>query len=134
MRRVSAIILLLFIAASAFYGGFNLMQDPTGQSVGFSSYWMRFDLFNSYLIPGIILFFVIGIGSLVAAIMAFVFAKKYPLAIIVSGSAIVIWITAQLFIMQKTSFLQPLIGCIGVILFILGLLDRRIQVKALHPA
>ena len=57
----------LFQGLSGLGGGFGLMVDPTGTNMQLPLDWLRGSPFGSYLIPGLILFTVLGIFPLIVA-------------------------------------------------------------------
>ncbi|MNW45118.1 hypothetical protein D3C74_223720 [compost metagenome] len=64
--------ILIFLHAAlglgAIIGGGSLVLDPTGQMIGIPTEMMKVELFSNYLIPGIILLVVFGIGPLVVMV------------------------------------------------------------------
>lgn len=67
--RIFAIILLFILAVSAFLGSWGLIVDPSGKAIQIPIEMLNGTLFNDYLIPGIILFFAIGVLSLLTAVL-----------------------------------------------------------------
>ena len=126
--RIAAMVLLIFNGISASFGGGAIVLDPEGISLGMPVSWLEHSPFNNYLIPGIILFLIIGIGSIVTFILTYLKIKHYPIAIISSGGALVIWIITQILMIQMLHFLQFLYGGTGILLVILGTL-LRLQYK-----
>ncbi|MBA3900012.1 MAG: hypothetical protein H0X62_07350 [Bacteroidetes bacterium] len=76
--KVIIIILLLFNAASAIYGGGVLVLEPDGSLLQIPLEWLEHSHFQSYLLPGIILFSILGMGSLYAALLLFFNQKNFP--------------------------------------------------------
>lgn len=58
----------LFLSINALVGGCLLVIQPNGQLLGLQENWLNGSPFNSYLIPGIILFTLIGLQSLICFI------------------------------------------------------------------
>jgi hypothetical protein len=56
---------LAFQGVSGIAGGLGLTFDPTGESVGLPLGWLEGSPFASYLVPGIVLMTLLGIGPLV---------------------------------------------------------------------
>lgn len=63
------LFVLLFTGVGALAGGFLLIIDPTGKAMGFSLKLLHGSPFSNYLIPGLLLFTVIDLGSLAAVFM-----------------------------------------------------------------
>ena len=60
-----AISLTLFTGLNALIAGFLFIIDPSGDKLGLSVAYLQSSPFTSYLIPGLTLFTVIGIGNLI---------------------------------------------------------------------
>jgi hypothetical protein len=101
--------LLLFLGISAIYGGYNLIVDPSGGQLQLPSGWIESTPFKNYLIPGLILFTVLGVLPLVTVIALWLrpewsWTKGLEslthehwswLASVKVGVALIIWITVQ---------------------------------------
>ena len=57
-------IVLIFLALVAVGGGVLLIQDPTGAVLQMETAWLVNTPFVDYFVPGLILFFIFGVGSL----------------------------------------------------------------------
>lgn len=125
MTRILSIILLAFIGLGAVYGGVMLISDPTGWKIGMHTGMLKHSPFKDFLVPGIILFIVLGLGSLVTCAMATLHTPRYSLWIIFFGFAIAIWISVQMLMLREVYFLQVLFGAIGITLMILGIIERK---------
>lgn len=115
IARVAAYVLLFFNGTGAFYGGIHFITDPTGSSLGMDTAWLHTKLFSDYFYPGILLLIGNGIGSFVT--FWFLYKKSkygWPL-LTLQGIILLVWISAQSFILQK--FYPPMhipfivIGC-----------------------
>ena len=114
------LIVLLFTGVGALAGGWPLIMDPSGEAIGIPLKLLHGSPFSDYLIPGLLLFGVIGIGSLAAL---FVLWKKPKISWITTmgaGIALVIWILVQVAMIGYVSILQPIFFVIGVLEFVLG--------------
>lgn len=116
-----------FVALGAFFGGWNLMTDPTGSSMQMSSEWLKRSPFHNYLIPGIVLFSVNGLGSLVASILSFMRKNIAGWLGIGFGAFLFLWICVQVYYMGLTIFLQPMYGGIGLVELLLGIIILKIS-------
>jgi len=113
-------IVLLFTGVVAIAGGIPMILDQSSEVLGIQQNLLNESSFSNYLVLGLLLFGVIGIGSLVAA---FILWKKPEISWIttmLAGIALIIWITAQVSIIGYVSKLQPIIFIIGVLEFVLG--------------
>ena len=118
--RWLSVALLLLNGIAACFGGYALVHDPSGAAVQLSPDLLHNTPFATYLIPGIILLVVIGVGNIVVATLAAVNTSQYPKLIAASGCILVGWIAAQILMIRILFFLHYVIGGIGVTLIALG--------------
>ncbi len=91
-------ILQLFIGIGAIAGGLGLVIDSTGATVGLNPDWLARSLFNSYLVPGFILFIIIGIGHIFSGILTLKNYNKSGILAAFLGFFLMLWIVAQMVI------------------------------------
>jgi hypothetical protein len=96
-------IILLIVALNAFGGGYYGMAGAKGVPAE----WLEGSLFSNYVIPGIILFVVIGGSALIAAIAVFRKTKYARKAAFVCSVIILIWLAVQISIIGYVSWMQP---------------------------
>jgi len=125
--RIISIILLVFTGICACFGGIVLVMDPTGSIIQMPVELLKHSPFTNFLIPGLILLIIIGIGSIVTAVIVLLRNKYFPKFITASGSALIIWIITQIFMIQALSYLHFIYGGIGLILLILGVIQWKIE-------
>jgi len=113
-------VVLLFTGVTAMAGGISLMLDRYGDVIGIPLNLLYGSSFSNYLIPGLLLFGVIGIGSLAAALILWKKAEISWVTTMLAGVALVIWIIVQVSIIGYVSKLQPIMFIIGVLEFVLG--------------
>lgn len=118
--RSIAIILLLFNATGALFGGWSLMMDPTGQDLHLPQDLLAHAPFKDFFIPGVVLFSLIGVFSLVAMIWTIMHWKHYSWLIISEGVLVTGWIMVQMIMIREISYLQFIFGGIGIIFFLAG--------------
>jgi hypothetical protein len=109
-----AVGLLIWLGIGALAGGLSLVAAPDGGVMGFETSILEGSPFSDFLIPGLILGGVFGVGSLVVAAMGI---RHHPLAPFVAfgiGCAQMIWIVIQLLIIETVSFLHPLMFLTGL--------------------
>ncbi len=111
-----AAALALFTAAGAIPVGIQLITDTTGASIGFPAGWIESTPFGSYLIPGVYLLLMNGVGMLIVAALIVVRHWTAPWLTGILGSGLVIWILVQLVVMPEFSFLQAIFGIVGLLL------------------
>jgi hypothetical protein len=107
------VILQFFIGAGAVTGGIGLVTATSGQNLGLAAEWLEGSPFESYLIPGLVLLFVIGVGNIFAGVLTF---KRKPLAgetAMILGTFLMFWIAVQVTIIPF-HWLQPLYFFLGL--------------------
>ncbi len=115
-----AVALELFTALGALPVGVMLITDPTGAGIGFPPGWIEATPFGSYLVPGLYLFLVNGVGMLAVAALTVLRHRFAPWLTAVLGTGLAIWIGVQLVVMPEVSILQAIYGAIGVLLLAIG--------------
>ncbi len=102
----------LFVGIGALAGGFAAITDPF-QPLGVPAEYLKNSPFDNFLIPGIILFTVIGLGNIFSALM-FRFRLRYQGYISsVFSWALVIWIIVQCIMLGSVTLLHVLYFAIG---------------------
>jgi hypothetical protein len=114
-----------FIGVGAVAGGFGLILDPSGASLGLSLEWLNSSPFSDYLVPGIVLFAVNGIGSLAGSLASFMRYRRAGEVAVALGAFLILWIVAQVWWIGLSHWLQPLYFGFGVVELALGLRLRR---------
>jgi hypothetical protein len=112
--------LLLFVGIAAVAGGLGVILDPSGESLGVSVDLLIGSPFKNFLIPGIVLFTVVGLTSLLVSFLTF---KQHLLsggATIVQGFIMIIWIVLQIYWIGWLTPLQLTFLLIGFAEIILG--------------
>lgn len=115
-----AVILLLLNGIGALYGGWQLATDPTGGSLQMPLSYLEHSPFATYLLPGIILFFANGIGSLVVLGLMLARSPYYPLGVLAEGFILGGWISIQMLMLQTANPLQLTFTTVAVLLITCG--------------
>lgn len=120
---IAAVVLEVLLAVGALAGGLALMLGPRGEIIPLPLSALRGSAFDTYLVPGLILFALLGLGPLVAALMAWVRHPLAPVATVVVGVALLIWIMVEVTIVGYTNDppLQPIYFLLGVAITLVGL-------------
>lgn len=119
--RYIAMLLLLFNAVSALFGGYMLIDDPTGGTLQMPVDMMKGGPFNNYLIPGITLFSILGVGSLLVLFMLIFNVRYHARAVFLEGLATITWIITQMIIVQDIVLLQIVYLSVGAVLVLCSL-------------
>jgi hypothetical protein len=111
--RIVLFISHMFVGLGGVAGGLGAILNPQAP-MGASVEMLENSPFTDFLIPGLLLFVVIGLGNLVAGAM---FLLKLRIQGYLSGciaGALVAWIVIQCLMLQAVVFLHVLFLCIGV--------------------
>lgn len=137
MRNI-LIFLLSFLGLGAVGGGGVLIISPSGEMIGMPLSMLKNSPFNSFLIPGIILFLVLGI---VPFLVAFGLLKKpesrlaerlnlfkdmhwaWSYSIYITF-ALIIWLQTEMFFIQGVSWLHNFYLLIALIIIFLALMPQ----------
>jgi hypothetical protein len=107
---------LLFLGIGALAGGIALVMQPDGSIMHFEASILAGSPFTDFLVPGLILGGLFGVGSLVTAAMGL---RRHPLAPFLAfaiGCGQMIWIVIELAIIKEFSFLHPLMFVTGLVI------------------
>lgn len=135
----------LFLGVSAMAGGGMLFIRPDGSLLGMSPEWLDASPFDSYLIPGLLLFTGVGLLPMVTCVGLLTkpgwqwantlniysnmhWAWAYSLY---AGVAVIAWITVQL-IMTHYFWLQPVMIFTGLLIIVFTLTPavmRRFEIS-----
>jgi hypothetical protein len=118
--RIVLFISHMFVGLGAVAGGFGAILNPTSP-LGAPIEMLKNSPFTDFLIPGLFLCIVIGLGNLAAGGL---FLLKLRIQGYLSGftaAALVAWILVQCLMIQTVVFLHVLFFCIGVLQGMLSL-------------
>ena len=76
--------------------------------------------FPNFFIPGIILFVMNGLSSLVIGILVIRRHAKYPWLVMYQGLVLTIWIIVEMLMVRPFHILMVIYGSLGLILIMLG--------------
>jgi hypothetical protein len=122
--------LQVFIGVGGIAGGLGLVTEPNGSNLGFQVELLNKSPFSDYLIPGIFLLTVNGIGSLAGGVLSFLRNHFAGMCAAVLGFILMIWIVAQVWWIGLVIWLQPLFFGFGLAELVLGLLLWRTERRA----
>lgn len=120
-NRLIQLMLHYFIGVGGMAGGFGAISNPMSP-MGMSTDYLKFSPFSSYLIPGLLLFFVIGVGHLFAAVILQKKLSIAPYSSGIAGGALVIWIVVQCIMLQAVAVLHAIFFVLGSIEGLLALI------------
>jgi len=118
----TAIALEIFLGIGAAGGGLALMAGPYGEILPIPVSALSGSPFANYFVPGAILFTILGIGPLGAAVLAW---RRHPVAPLLTcgvGGALLIWLVVQIVIVGYSNDppLQASYLGLGVVISLVG--------------
>lgn len=120
--------LQIFIGAGAIAGGLQLIIVPDGSGMGMNTEILSKSPFNNFLVPGITLFTVIGLGNLLSAWFSLKGKKNAGIFGSIMGATLISWMLIQIILIGWGIWLQPFYLAMGTIEFFLGfILFRRMK-------
>jgi len=109
-------ISLIVLGIGATAGGVSLVVAPDGSVMHMPLSLLNGSPFADYLVPGLILLSLFGIGSLVGAALVLLRLWFAPLVAFVIGAGQMIWIIVQLSIIKELSWLHPTMFLVGLVI------------------
>jgi hypothetical protein len=120
-----AIIVEVPTALFAIPVGISFLTDPTGAGVGIPPGWIEETILRSYLVPGLYLLLVNGLGMLALAGLSVAGHRLAPWLTGALGVGMIIWISVQIAVMPETMFLTWVFLGIGFVLGFVALFWLR---------
>jgi hypothetical protein len=111
-------ILHFFVGVGALFGGGAALLNPVNP-LGFPIEILSGSPFSNFFVPGLILFTVIGLGSIFAGVTALRRSKLQGYYSSVASWALIIWIVVQCLMINTVVFAHIfyfLIGLVGAVL------------------
>lgn len=121
--RILIGILLSAICINAFGGGYYGMSG----AADIPKEWLKGSAFNSYFVPSLFLFVVIGESCLLGAIMAFRNSRYTRTISFFCSIVLLIWILIQIQIIGSVSWLQQAVVVVALIVFGLAYFLKPVQ-------
>ena len=118
----AAVVLEIILSIGALGGGLVLMIAPRGEIMPLPLSALSGSPFDTYLVPGMILFGVLGLGPLVAARLAWLGHPLAPTAAFVVGAALLIWVAVEATIIGYSSEppLQAVYAVLGLVIVLVA--------------
>jgi hypothetical protein len=113
--------LLAFAAINAFGGGYYGMSGAEGVSLEL----LQGSPFDSYFIPGLVLFVIVGGSFLIACVAVFARLRFARFACISTVVVVYGWLAVQIAIIGYISWMQPVTAIVVFVIFLLTLLLYR---------
>lgn len=118
LSRVVVVVLELFTAVGAYYGGFHLVAD------GFDmpSAWLDSTPFDTWTGPGVMLLLVVALPMTVAAVLEITGAHRAFAASVTAGVLLAGWVLVQMAVIGYQMFLQPTMLVVGLLVVLMAYL------------
>ena len=119
----AAMVLEILLSIGALGGGLVLMIAPRGEIMPLPLSALVGSPFDTYLVPGLILFGVLGLGPLVAARLAWLRHPFAPIAAFVVGAGLLTWVAVEVAIIGYSNEppLQAIYGIVGIAIVLVAL-------------
>lgn len=120
MARAALLFVQGFLAVSALICGVLFLLAPDGRLIGMPLDVLRYGPFSDFFWPGVILFCGLGIGHAAGFALTLRRASRYRKAGMLLGLVTLGWIGGQLLMVRPFSFLQGVIGGLGLLELLLA--------------
>jgi len=114
--RWASIVLLAVLGLGALAGGVSLVARPDGSVMGFDTGILAGSPFADFLVPGLVLGGLFGVGSFVVAWLIWRRTEIAPFLAFVIGFGQMLWIAIELAIIHELSWLHPAMFTIGLLI------------------
>lgn len=115
------VLLLAILGLLALFGGWQLVTAPDGSKMQMPLEWLRYSPFADYFWPGLMLFAVFGIGSLIGVALAVARVAVGPYWAFAIGVGQMIWIVTELVMSRLLHpVLHPTLFATGALIAILA--------------
>jgi hypothetical protein len=125
-----------FLAFWGFLGGWSFIDDPTGAGLQAKLSWLERTPVDDFLLPGLFLFGVYGVGGLLLIVGLLGRGSPGPLrrldrwigfhwswaGAIAYGVVLTLWIAYELLVMPERIWIQPVLIVVGVLIATIPLL------------
>ena len=130
MKRTAYVaegVVQVLIGAGAIVAGVLMIIAPDGRLLQMPLDMLKGSPFRNFLVPGLILLLVNGIGNVLSAILCFRMHKYAAFVAQVFGFGLVIWIFVQVSMIGGGHWLQYLYFALGILVVLLGIAMREID-------
>jgi hypothetical protein len=119
----ASLILEALLGIGALAGGLILILAPRGEVLPLPLSALAGSPFDTYFVPGLILFGALGLGPLAAAALAWRRDPLAPLASLVVGAALLIWVAVEVAIIGYSNEppLQAIYAVLGAAITVVAL-------------
>ena len=112
--RIILLLINLIVGLGALAGGYACLVDPLTPA-GATTEMLQGSPFSTFLIPGIVLFGLFGVGNLFSIILLLKQNKYLGYVAGLLGGSMIVWIVVQVLIIKTVVFLHVLFFIIGAV-------------------
>ncbi|HSD90651.1 MAG TPA: flavodoxin domain-containing protein [Kofleriaceae bacterium] len=105
-RRWLLALLLLLVGPPAIGGGLTLVWAPDGSLLHMPPSQLDHSPFSSFLIPGLLLLLVIGVGNTLAAVLVLARSRIADIVAFAAGAALLVFIVTEMVMLRSAHWLQ----------------------------
>jgi hypothetical protein len=118
-----ALALEVMLSIGALVGGLILMLAPRGEILPLPLSALAGSPFDTYFVPGLILFGVLGLGPVIAACLAWMRHPLAPVAAFVVGAGLLVWVAVEIAIIGYSNEppLQAIYGILSVAIILVAI-------------
>jgi len=118
----TSLVLEVLLGIGAVAGGIALMLGPRGQIIPLDLALLAGSPFSDYFVPGLILFAIVGLGTLWVALLAWRANAWAPVLTVAVGGALLIWLLVEFAVIGYTSDppVQPVYLALGLLIPVIG--------------
>ena len=110
------LVALALLGLGALAGGIALVAAPDGSVMHLDLGLLGGSPFADYMVPGLLLGVLFGVGSFVVVALGLRHAAVAPFLAFAIGVAQMVWITVELAIIRELSFLHPVCFGLGLVI------------------
>jgi hypothetical protein len=125
IARTTAIIVLIFVGLSGLVGAIPLMFHAHDEPWWMPQSLLRHSPFHSFLVPGIILFFAIGLLSCWVSWLAIRKSPGYGWWVALQGCVLLGWITVEVVMLRLVMWAQIFYAAVAMVLVLSGMILAR---------
>lgn len=118
--KIIASALLLLNGSGAVYSGLNMVVYPNGSKIGLPVDLLKHSFFDSFLVPGLVLFSLIGLFNFYALIAVIASFKKYWLIVALQGVILGLWLVVQLAMIHLITIMHIIMMIVALLLIHTG--------------
>ena len=120
-------VLEIFLGIGALFGGSQFILAPDGHLLGLPLKMLAGTPFHSFLVPGLLLFTLVGVAPMLAAVITARRGAIGPLAALAVGVTLMGWITVEMVIFAGlTSLFWAFYLVLGTVIAAVGMAWSRV--------